>query len=106
MTDELECSIQARSAELIQSLLDEFEAQHHIRVKVRTLSWDTAWRDLVKAALYSAGAEVAEIGSTWLGDLVAMNALHAFTPDEVNLLGRASNFIPSAWQGCHLSGQR
>ncbi len=105
MTVELECSIQARSTELIQSLLDEFEARHHIHVKVRTLSWDTAWSDLVKVALYSDGPDVSEIGSTWLGDLVAMNALHAFTPDEINLLGRANNFIPTAWQGCHMSGQ-
>lgn len=105
MTVDLEFSIQARSAELIQPLLDEFEARHHIHVKVRVLSWDTAWSDLVKVALYSDGPDVSEIGSTWLGDLVAMNALHAFTPDEIGLLGKASNFMPAAWQGCHLSGQ-
>ena len=105
MTAELEFSIQARSIELIQPLLDEFEAQQHIRVKVRVLSWDTAWSDLVKVALYSDGPDVSEIGSTWLGDLVAMNALHAFTPDEISLLGKASNFMPAAWQGCHMSGQ-
>ncbi len=105
MTVDLEFSIQARSAEQIQPLLDEFEAQQHIRVKVRLLSWDTAWSDLVKVALYSDGPDVSEIGSTWLGDLVAMNALHAFTSDEIAFLGKAANFMPAAWQGCHLTGQ-
>ena len=105
MTTELEFSIQAANASLIQPLLDEFEAQSNIHVKVRVLSWDTAWSDLVKVALYSDGPDVSEIGSTWLGDLVAMNALHSFTPGEINSLGKASNFIPVAWQGCHISGQ-
>lgn len=105
MTQELELSIQARSADLIQSLLDEFEAQHHIRVKLRVSSWDTAWSDLVKVALYSDGPDVSEIGTTWLGDLVAMNALHDFHPDEISLLGKPARFLPAAWQGCHITDQ-
>ncbi|CAG0930398.1 hypothetical protein TFLX_01713 [Thermoflexales bacterium] len=105
MTTEIELSIQAPSAELIQPLLQDFETQHRIRVKLRVLSWDTAWSDLVKVALYGDGPDVSEIGSTWLGDLVAMNALHTFTPDEIILLGKASNFMPAAWQGCHISNQ-
>ena len=105
MTIDLEFSIQAHSGELLEPLLSEFEAQQHIRVKLRVLSWDTAWSDLVKVALYSDGPDVSEIGSTWLGDLVAMNAVHAFTPAEIALLGQASHFLPAAWQGCHLSGQ-
>jgi multiple sugar transport system substrate-binding protein len=105
MAVDLEFSIQAPQAEVIQPLLDEFEVGQHIHVKLRVLSWDTAWSDLVKVALYSDGPDVSEIGSTWLGDLVAMNAVHAFSPDEIALLGNASNFMSAAWQGCHLSGQ-
>ncbi len=105
MTVDLELSIQAQGAEVIQPLLDEFEARQHIHVKLRLLSWDTAWSALVKVALYSDGPDVSEIGSTWLGDLVTMNALHAFTPDEIALLGNASNFMRAAWQGCQLSGR-
>lgn len=102
---ELEFSIMANSPAGIQPLLDEFQAKHHIRVRLRLLSWDTAWSDLLKVALYGDGPDVSEIGSTWLGDLVAMNALRAFEEDEINALGRASAFLLSAWHAARLVGQ-
>jgi multiple sugar transport system substrate-binding protein len=105
MSAELEFSIQAPNADLIQPLLNEFEAKYHIHVKVRLLAWDTAWSDLVKVALYNDGPDLSEIGSTWLGDLIAMSALHAFTPDEISQLGKAERFLPAAWQGCQLFDQ-
>lgn len=105
MTQELEFSIMADSPANIQPLLDQFEAEHHIHVRLRLLSWDAAWSDLVKVALYSDGPDVSEIGSTWLGDLVAMNALRSFDEAEIASLGKASAFLPSAWKGVRLVGQ-
>ncbi len=102
MTTEIEFSIQAPDAELIQPLLADFEAKYHIRVNLRLLTWDAAWSELVKVALYNDGPDISEVGSTWLGDLVAMSALHAFEADEITQLGRASRFLPAAWQGCQL----
>lgn len=101
---EIEFSVQLTNTELIQPLLDEFEAKHHIHVKVRRLDWDTAWNDLVKVALYGDGPDISEVGSTWLGDLITMNALHIFEPEEIAALGKASTFLPAAWQGCELAG--
>ena len=105
MITELELSIQAPNTEIIQPLLDEFEAKLHVHVNLRLLSWDTAWSDLVKVALYGDGPDISEVGSTWLGDLIAMNALHAFTSDEINQIGKSSNFLPAAWRGCRLGDQ-
>jgi multiple sugar transport system substrate-binding protein len=105
MNPELEFSIQAPSADLIQPVLNEFEAKYHIHVKVRLLAWDTAWSDLVKVALYNDGPDLSEVGSTWLGDLIAMSALHALGPDELNQLGKPGRFLPAAWQGCQLFDQ-
>ena len=105
LEQELEFSIMASSPAGIQPLLDEFQAKHHIHVRLRLLSWDTAWSDLLKVALYGDGPDVSEIGSTWLGDLVAMNALRAFEEDEINALGRASAFLLSAWHAARLVGQ-
>ena len=101
MIQEIEFSIQAASAEFIQPLLAEFEARHHVHVKVRLLTWDAAWSELVKVALYNDGPDISEVGSTWLGDLMAMSALHAFGPDEIAQLGKAAHFLPAAWRGCH-----
>ncbi len=95
----------ADSPAAMRPLLDQFEAEHGVRVRLRLLSWDTAWSDLVKVALYGDGPDVSEIGSTWLGDLVAMNALRPFDEAEIAALGRPSAFLPSAWQGGRLAGQ-
>jgi len=103
MTTEIEFSIQAPDADFIQPLLAEFEVKYHIQVKLRLLTWDAAWSELVKVALYNDGPDISEVGSTWLGDLTAMGALHAFQPDEITQLGRASRFLPAAWQGCQLT---
>ena len=99
MRTELELSIMADSPAGIQPLLDEFESDSGIRVRLRLLAWDTAWSDLVKVALYGDGPDVSEIGSTWLGDLVAMNAVRALDEAELAHLERPSAFLPSAWQG-------
>jgi multiple sugar transport system substrate-binding protein len=101
---EIEFSIMADSANNIQALLDQFEAEQHIRVRVRLLSWDTAWSELVRVALYGQGPDVSEIGSTWLGDIIAMNALRPFNEREIAALGRPEAFLPVAWRGVHPPG--
>ncbi len=105
MTREIELSIMADSPAAMRPLLNQFEAEHGVRVRLRLLAWDTAWSDLVKVALYSDGPDVSEIGSTWLGDLVAMNALRPCDEAEIAALGRPGAFLPAAWQGSRLAGQ-
>jgi multiple sugar transport system substrate-binding protein len=105
MLPELEFSIQAPAAEIMQPLLDEFEAKHHIHVKLRLRTWDAAWSELVKVALYNDGPDLSEVGSTWLGDLMAMSALHTFTSAEIAQIGKAARFLPGAWQSCQQPDQ-
>ncbi len=105
MSQEIEFSVMTSSAAGIQPLLDRFEAESDIHVRLRLMSWDTAWSALIKIALYSDGPDISEIGTTWLGDLVAMNALYAFGDRDIESLGRAAAFLPSAWQSAKLAGQ-
>lgn len=105
MSSEIELSIMAPGAPLMQWLLEEFQHQTGIRVRLRVLSWDSAWSDIVKVALYGDGPDVSEIGSTWLGDLVSMKALRAFEESDLDQPGRPSAFLLAAWQGTHLVGQ-
>jgi multiple sugar transport system substrate-binding protein len=104
MTTEIEFSVMAGDAANIQPLLDAFEAREGVRVRLRLMRWDVAWSDLVKVALYGDGPDVSEIGSTWLGDLVAMTALRPFEPEEIAALGGAAAFLPSTWAGSQLIG--
>ncbi|MGB8644227.1 MAG: extracellular solute-binding protein [Anaerolineae bacterium] len=102
MSHEIEFSVMQGSAVGVRELLDQFEAESGIHVRLRLLDWDSAWSDLMKAALYSDGPDISEIGTTWLGDLSAMNALYALGEKELAALGRGANFLPSAWQSTHL----
>jgi multiple sugar transport system substrate-binding protein len=107
--DELELSLMLHNPQMaqhLQPLLDRFQAQQHLRVKLRIVPWDRAWADLVKVALYNYGPDVSEIGTTWMGNLVAMNALRPFEPNEVRSFGGPEVFLPSAWQSASLAGER
>lgn len=87
---EIELSIMSRgptTADDLRPLLEEFEVKNRTRVRLRIFEWDTAWADLVKVALYQDGPDVSEIGSTWLGSFVAMNALQQFSDREISLVG-------------------
>lgn len=86
----------------MQPLMERFYAETGIRVRLRLLSWDTAWSDLIKVALYGDGPDVSEIGSTWIGDLVAMEALHGFDGASIAELGGPSHFMPLVWRGTRL----
>lgn len=98
---EIELSIMSRgptTADDLKPLLAEFETKNHTRVRLRILEWNTAWAELLKVALYQHGPDVSEIGSTWLGSLVGMDALEPFSDYETAAMERTSTFIPSTWQ--------
>jgi multiple sugar transport system substrate-binding protein len=105
MPEELELSLMNDTAAPIQPLLDQFEAEHGVHVRVRLLSWDAGWNTLFQSALQGRGSDVSEIGSTWLGDLAGMNALQPFSAEAVAELGGAEAFMPVAWRSCHMAGQ-
>jgi len=94
---DLELTIMSSSAAL-PPLLKQFEAEHRVQVQVKVFSWETAWAEIVKMALYGDGPDVSEIGSTWVGSLISMNALRPFTGPELAQIGGPSAFLPSAWQ--------
>jgi multiple sugar transport system substrate-binding protein len=105
MTIEIEFSVMEASAVGLQPLLDEFESMTHIHVRLNVMVWDRAWSNLVKYALYNDGPDVSEVGSTWLGDLVAVNSVMALKDYDPDRRLPAAAFVPVAWQTCQLVGQ-
>lgn len=87
-------------------ILEEYEAQHGVRVRLSTMSWDQAWSNLVTFALYGKGPDVSHVGSTWGSSLAAMNALRPFAPREIAALGGSGAFIAAAWQSAVLAGDK
>ncbi|HEY4689493.1 MAG TPA: extracellular solute-binding protein [Anaerolineae bacterium] len=105
---ELELSIMPNAQDPAESVpaLADFEARHHVRVRVNVLaSWPTAWADLVRMALYKQGADVSQAGSTWVSNFLAMRALRPFTPREAAGMGGESAFLPAIWQTCLPGGE-
>ena len=106
---ELELSMMAHNPQveaLLRPLLDAFEQKTGNRVHIQMLTWDVGRAELNRNALYHHGPDVSEIGSTWVSDLVAMNALRSFTPQEIARIGRPEEFAPSGWDTCHLHGDK
>lgn len=53
----------------------------------------------MKVALYRDNVDVSEMGSTGLGDLIGMEALHPFSARDVVPLDKETAFLPEAWRG-------
>jgi multiple sugar transport system substrate-binding protein len=83
---------------LLRPLLDTFEKRHQLRVELHILDWNTAWPATLRAALQGEGPDVSEIGTSWLGSLLGMDALRPFRHYETLPLGGPAAFVPSAWQ--------
>jgi ABC-type glycerol-3-phosphate transport system substrate-binding protein len=86
----------------MQESLTEFTRKRLRAVEVLGSSWDAIWQELVKIALYKAGADMAGIGTTWIGSFVDMNALRPFSRIEVSRLGGEAAYFASAWQPAQL----
>lgn len=93
-----------QTVEVLTGLLKEFTAQSGIHVNLNTLRWEAAHGELNRTALYHHGPDVSEIGSTWVNDLIAMNALRPFTSNEINQIGRPEEFVASSWKTGQLRG--
>ena len=107
--EEIELSIMLHGADPagdLQSLLDQFGARHRCRVRVKVLSWETGWAELVKVALYRHGPDVSEVGTGWVSNLVVMNALRPFERSELNAIGGPSAFLDSAWRSGRVVGDK
>jgi multiple sugar transport system substrate-binding protein len=90
---------------LLRKAVDDFQKSHrNIPINLMELPWTTAWSDLVRVALYKDGAEISEVGSTWVGSFVGMDALRPYTPLEISKIGGAAAFLSSAWQNGSLIG--
>lgn len=100
---EIEFSIMAQDGAGIQPLLEQFTAETGIRVRLRLLAWDSAWSMFVRSALYGDGPDLSEVGTTWVSDLVGMNALRPYSAAEIAAVGRAGAFFPAAWKTTGLS---
>jgi len=95
--DEIEfsmCITEYQDISPLSQLLKGFKR----RCRVRTILWKDAPSELSNMAIYNRGADVSQVGAPTVGDLVSMNALRPFTPEEVYSIGGEQAFLPMAWE--------
>src|SRR5688500_3820495 len=95
---ELELSIMSSGGAFqssLETLLQQFEAQHGIRVTLRPLDWTTGWSDMLSFVFAGRGPAISEVGDTWIASLALMNALRPFSDREVAALGERSSYLPA-----------
>jgi multiple sugar transport system substrate-binding protein len=84
--------------------LPRFELQSHHTVRHRPGNWVGAWNELLSYSLNNRGPDVSQVGSTWVGSLVGMQSLHAFSPSEIAKIGGQKNILAAAWEANLLPG--
>ncbi len=89
----------------LRSLLAEFEALSGIHVRLTLLNWEEGKSELIKTANYHHGPDISEIGSTWVNDLVAMDALRPFSQNELALIGKPESFLAESWKSGQTLGR-
>jgi ABC-type glycerol-3-phosphate transport system substrate-binding protein len=85
-------------------LLNEFEFQKNVQVRVSQMIFEEAWTKMLHYALYGGGPHISLIGSIWTSTLKPINTLRRFSGGEVYDLGGADAFFPAAWEYARAGG--
>lgn len=81
----------------IRKMLAQLERDERIKVNLTVIPWQGGWARMVNVALYGEGFDISEIGSTWGGDFVKMDALNPFRAADLRAIGTEEDFLPASW---------
>jgi multiple sugar transport system substrate-binding protein len=95
----------AEDLNALHDVLRPFERDDAVQIRIKRIGWDRAWQTLLMDAVEGKGPHVSQIGSTWGATMAMFDALRVFSNDEVNRMGGAARFLPSAWDTVKLAGR-
>lgn len=91
-----------REGEILRTLLPEFERRNPgIKVTVQQIPWTAAHEKLLTAFVGGATPDVAQLGNTWVPELVALGALDSLDPPLVD----ARDYFPGIWNTNVIDGR-
>ncbi len=82
----------------LQPLMEAFEKQSHVHVDLVGITWAQGWAEVAKFGIFGHGPDISSIGTTWVGSLASMQALHPFSPQEICALGGPQAFFDATWK--------
>jgi multiple sugar transport system substrate-binding protein len=89
----------------LDQALERFTALHHVPVQLLEIDTEFAMQELNNFAIHQTGADVSQMGTTWLRGFVDMNALRPLSLKKDMRFGQSdhdvAHFIPILWQSTH-----
>jgi multiple sugar transport system substrate-binding protein len=85
---------------VLHKLLEEFQRSSPVsaQVDVDPLPWDTYRQELTSKVIHNRMGDVSQAGAPVASDMMAMNALRPFTPQELEQMGGKAAFAPVVWE--------
>jgi len=80
--------------QLLRPIIELYEQARRSSAHLTVLEWDTIWRDLVNIGIYKRGADVSEVGTTWIWQPDLDESLRGFTRAEIAQIGGEQAFLP------------
>jgi multiple sugar transport system substrate-binding protein len=97
MTRELQLTLMYSYPEAIQQVIQQFTKKTNIQVDVEILE-HLEQSALTNYAIYKSGPDISEVGSTWLSNLVSMQAIRPFENSELKKIGDNKTFVKGNWE--------
>ncbi len=92
------------ATQILQQIIRRYEQSRRSSIQFTVFDWQKIWKELVNIGIYKRGADLSEVGTTWIGSFVSMNVLRSFSPAEIDQIGGKAIFLPTAWQTTSLVG--
>ena len=73
MTSRIDLTVSSQNPVSIQNLrqaIRRYEESHPSSVQLTVFGWDTIWKEMVNIGIYKRGADLSEVGTTWIGNFV------------------------------------
>ena len=96
-----------REGEVVAELIPEFERLHpNIRVELQQIPWSAAHEKLLTAFAGRVTPDIAQLGSSWVPELVALGALEPLDPTlAASSSVPADDFFAGIWGGNVINGR-
>ena len=89
----------------IEEAISQFYADSGINVTYEFISWDDAYNRIIAAIAANEGADILQMGTTWVATMISTGAFVDLTDDVGTILPGEDTFTPGAWATSGFGGK-
>ncbi len=101
MPADLALTVMRHNEGWVNSLNDLFKGSdlgETVNIDCQEIDYDTGWTEFMRTAIHGGNLDLSEMGTSWINDFIAMNALRPFSPADIRELGGEGSFPPGLWR--------